>query len=54
MPVHPTQFWVAAGFRLWPINGSETVGIPFPVESVEWSHLVPCTTFSTDPRMAVQ
>jgi len=49
MPVYPTQSFVAAGFRLWPINASI-----YPVEQVDQSHRVPRITFSTDPRMAVQ
>jgi len=50
---------VAAGFRLWPISVSQAVelfaqSISSPVVSVDSSHPVPRTTFSTDPRMAVQ
>jgi len=59
MPVYPTQFVEVAGFRLWPINVSKAVGLFAPrisclVASVDSSHPVPRTTFSTDPRMAVQ
>ena len=59
MPVYFTQSLVVAGFRLWPISVSQAVelfaqSISSPVVSVDSSHPVPRTTFSTDPRMAVQ
>ena len=27
MPVYPTQLFVVAGFRLWPISVSKAVGL---------------------------
>jgi hypothetical protein len=54
MPVFSLEYFVAAGFRLWPISASKAVGRYCPVAPVDSSHPVPRTTFSTDPRMAVQ